>query len=211
MAAKRGSRKRRAGGRPGALQRDPASGVMIAPDGGDRGPKERWQHGDVATVEGGAAPHIRVRTQTMLDRYWQRRQIDARQYHAGRRLYRQWRGAGGEPRLIASYRPRISGRPEMSDREADIRVAFTRAVRAVGRQLNEVVIHVCLTDGPASDWAVGKLLPKTDGIARLRAGLDALADHYRMPGGDRRPEDRDQGSEESHRLSATSSRLAAKS
>lgn len=193
MAAKRGSRKRRAGGVSGALQRDPVSGVMIAPDGGDRGPKERWQHGDVATVEGGATPHIRVRTQTMLDRYWQRRQIDARQYHAGRRLYRQWRGAGGEPRLIASYRPRVSGRPEISDREADIRVAFTRAVRAVGRQLNEVVIHVCLTDGPASDWAVGKLLPKTDGIARLRAGLDALADHYRMPGGDRGAEDGEGG------------------
>lgn len=25
---------------------------------------------------------------------------------------------------------------------------------------------------------------QTDGIARLRAGLDALADHYRMPGGE---------------------------
>ena len=168
---------------------------MVAPEGGDRGPKERWQHGDLATLEGGATPHLRVRTQTMLDRYWQRRQIDARQYHAGRRLYRQWRGAGGEPRLIAGYRPRIGGRSEMSDHEADMRVTFMRAVRAVGRQLNEVVIHVCLTDGSASDWAVGKLLPRTDGIARLRAGLDALADHYRMPGGDRKAEDGDQGSE----------------
>ncbi len=194
MAAKRGSR-RRAGGRPAALERDPVSGVMIAPDGGDRGPKERWQHGDIATVEGGAAAHVRVRTQTMLDRYWQRRQIDARQFHAGRRLYRQWRGAGGEPRLIAGYRPLIGGRPEMTDHEADVRVAFTRAVRAVGRQLNEVVIHVCLTDGAASDWAVGKLLPKTDGIARLRAGLDALADHYGMPGGDQRTEVEGQRSE----------------
>ncbi len=194
MAAKRGGRRRHTGARPIGLQRDAASGVMIAPDGGDRGPAERWQHGDTVTVEGGAQPHIRVRTQTMLDRYWQRRQIDARQYHAGRRLYRQWRGAGGEPRLTAAYRPRIGGRPEMSDREADVRVAFTRAVRAVGRQLNEVVIHVCLTDGPASDWAVGKLLPKTDGIARLRAGLDALADHYGMPGGDQSAGLQDQGS-----------------
>ena len=209
MAAKRGGRRRRAGIRPGELQRDPESGVMIAPDGGDRGPKERWQHGDVATLEGAAEQHVRVRTQTMLDRYWQRRQIDARQYHAGRRLYRQWRGAGGEPRLIASYRPRVAGRPEMSDREADIRVAFTRAIRAVGRQLNEVVIHVCLTDGPASDWAVGKLLPKTDGIARLRAGLDALADHYGMPGGDQRAENRDQGSGGGCQTSAISTQPGA--
>ena len=182
MAAKRGGKRRRAIARPSGLERDPASGVLISPDGGDRGPKERWQHGDEAGIEGGAVPHIRVRTQTMLDRYWQRRQIDARQFHAGRRLYRQWRGAGGQPRLTASYRPRVGGRSEMTDREADIRVAFTRAVRAVGRQLNEVVIHVCLTDGPASDWALAKALPKTDGIARLRAGLDALADHYGMPG-----------------------------
>ena len=71
----------------------------------------------------------------------------------------------------------------MSDHQADVRVAYTRAVREVGRQLNEVVIHVCLTDGSAADWAAGKLLPRSDGIARLRAGLDALADHYRMPGG----------------------------
>ncbi len=188
MATKRSGRRRRTATLPIGLQRDPATGVMIAPDGGDHGPKERWQHGDVVTVEGGAEPHVRVRTQTMLDRYWQRRQIDARQFHAGRRLYRQWRGAGGEPRLIGAYRPRIGGPSEMSDHEADVRIAFTRAVRAVGRQLNEVVIHVCLTDGPASDWAVGKLLPKTDGIARLRAGLDALADHYGMPGQERRSE-----------------------
>ncbi len=177
------------------LWRDPSTGVTVAPEGGDRGPRERWQHGDVVTVEGGQAPHVRVQTQTMLDRYWQRQNIDARQYHAGRRLYRQWRTAGGEPRLIATYRQRIGGQSEMSDHEADIRVAFTRAVRAVGRQLNEVVIHVCLTDGSAADWAAGKLLPRSDGIARLRAGLDALADHYRMPGGDQRSEDGDQGSE----------------
>lgn len=184
MAAKRSGKRRRVPALKTELWRDPATGVTVSPEGGDRGPKERWQHGDVVTVEGGVAPHVRVQTQTMLDRYWQRRNIDARQYHAGRRLYRQWRTAGGEPRLIGAYRPRIGGRSEMSDHEADVRVAFTRAVRAVGRQLNEVVIHVCLTDGSAADWAAGKLLPRSDGIARLRAGLDALADHYRMPGGD---------------------------
>ena len=180
MAKRKNRRRNRS---PEDLQRDPKSGVMVSERGRDRGPDERYQHGDVAQVEGGAEPHMRIRTQTMLDRYWQRRQIDARQYHAGRRLYRQWRGAGGEPRLIANYAQTIPGGPDVSEQAAQVRVTFTRAVRAVGKQLSAVVIHVCLMDGSAADWAYGKLLPKPDGIARLRAGLDALADHYQMPGG----------------------------
>lgn len=165
------------------LARDPKTGVIVSPHGKDRGPAERYQHGDVARVEGRAAPHMRVRTQTMLDRYWQRRQIDARQYHAGRRLYRQWRAAGGEPRVVAAYEQPIAGQQVMTNQAAEQHVAFTRAIREVGAQLNEVVIHVCLTDGSAADWAAGKLLPRSDGIARLRAGLDALADHYKILGG----------------------------
>ncbi|NNG03424.1 MAG: hypothetical protein HKM95_04905 [Inquilinus sp.] len=184
MAAKR-NKARRTTGPADTLVRDPESGIVVRADGGDRGPKERWQHGEAPVLEGGAAPHLRVRAQSMLDRYWQRRHIDARQFHAGRRLYRQWRAAGGERRLIASYAPRVgqsSAPADPSDGQAESRIAVTRALRAVGRQLNAVVVHVCLTDGSAADWAAAKLLPRSDGIARLRAGLDALADHYGMPG-----------------------------
>lgn len=113
-----------------------------------------------------------MRKQCMLDRYWQRRHLDARQYHAGRRFYRQWKAAGGNPRV-----------PRDVDSGDEISIKFRQAALAMGRQLDAVVIHVCLTDAPAADWAADKMLPKSDGIARLRAGLDALADHYGMPGG----------------------------
>ena len=99
--------------------------------------------------------------ETQLDRYWQQQQLDARQYYAGRRLRRQW--------MATSY-----GSKQGS--------AYHEALTSIGKQLEEVVIHVCLTGGSAADWASSRLLPKADGAARLRAGLDALADHYRMPG-----------------------------
>lgn len=172
------------------LARCPVTAVVISELGRDRGPPERYQHGDVAIVEGNEAPHMRIRTQTMLDRYWTRQQIDARQFHAGRRLYGQWRAAGGEPRIICSYDSRrvlnIAGTPSdhvETDAQAHCRKALTAALSDVGVRLAAVLVHVCLIDGSAADWAAKQLLPKPDGIARLRAGLDALADHYGMPGG----------------------------
>ena len=38
----------------------------------------------------------RVTTQSVLDRYLSRSQIDPRQFDVGTKLYRMWRAAGGE-------------------------------------------------------------------------------------------------------------------
>ena len=148
----------------------------------DTGPAERYQHGDAVSIEGDETPHMRIHTQTMLDRYLNRRQIDARQFNAGRRVYRQWRASGGEPRVVANFFG-TGGGGEMTDDQAELRVAFTRAIRGIGAQLSGVVVHVCLIDGSAAEWAISRMLPRSDGIARLRAGLDALADHYGLPRG----------------------------
>ncbi len=63
----------------------------------DQGPPERYQHGDVIRSEPGADAgvfHRRVTTQSALDRYLNRSQISQRQFDAGVKLYRLWRGLG---------------------------------------------------------------------------------------------------------------------
>lgn len=155
----------------------------------DAGPLERYQHGDTILVEPGEDAGVvrrRVTTQTTLDRYFQRNQIDQRQYDAGLKLHRLWRAAAATPSVTMRYGPRVPGRSgpgaaaDITDRAAAAHGHLNEALRAVGIVLSGVVVHVCMTDGAAADWALAKGLPKPDGIARLRAGLEALADWWRI-------------------------------
>ncbi|HET8728565.1 MAG TPA: DUF6456 domain-containing protein [Alphaproteobacteria bacterium] len=150
----------------------------------DIGPAERYRYGDLIVAEPGeeaGATVRRVMTQTMLDRYLVRGQIARRQHDAGYRLYRLWRASGAEPTITGGYGLRAPGSRDRDDDDRAIRrVQLQETLRAIGKQLCPVVIHVCLTDGSAADWARQKNLPKPDGIARLRAGLDALADWWGM-------------------------------
>ncbi len=148
----------------------------------DAGPAERYQHGDVIRSEPTDRAGLfcrRVTTQSALDRYHARRQISQRQYDAGRKLYRMWRAAGGEQRITAFYGVRVHGRPEISDREAALRQRVTRLLREIG-MLSGILVHVCLCDGAARDWAVARGDAPQAGLAILRLALDALADHWRL-------------------------------
>ena len=167
------ARKRKSAGR---LQKIRGGG-----HGGDRGTAERYRHGDVIELEETMqAGIVRARnlTQTALDRYSLRREINERQYDAGNRLYHQWRASGSQVSVTGRYGLRLGHSPELSELQMDMRRRVDRALRAVGRQLAGVLVHVCLTDQPARDWAVGVGGPPQAGILVLRLALDALADVY---------------------------------
>ena len=120
----------------------------------------------------------RNRTQAILDRYLLRRQISERQFDAGTKLYRQWRASGTQVSVTGRYGPRLGHSPERSEYQIDMRRRVDAALRDVGSQLSAVLIHVCLCDLPAREWAIGAGGAPQAGIVVLRLALDALADHY---------------------------------
>lgn len=150
-------------------------------DQSDTGPVERHQHGDAIeleeTIQAGQR-RARNRSQTILDRYLLRRQITERQYDAGNKIYRQWRAAGSQVSVTGRYGPRLGHSPEKSEYQIDMRHRVNLAMRDVGSQLSAVVVHVCLCDLPARDWAISAGGAPQAGIVVLRLALDALADHY---------------------------------
>ncbi len=150
--------------------------------GPDMGPAERYQHGDIIRAEPTTHAGIscrRVMTQSMLDRYFIRKQVTQRQFDAGRRLYGLWRAAGGEQRIIAYYAVRVQGQTEMSDREAELRHRVTVLLRDMGA-LSGILVHVCLCDSAARDWAAARGDAPQAGLAVLRLALDGLADYMRL-------------------------------
>lgn len=155
----------------------PPAGVGQA----DTGPRERHQHRDVIELEEtmqAGLRRARNRTQTSLDRYLLRRQISERQYDAGSKIYRQWRASGSQVSVTGRYGPRLGHSPEKSEYQIDMRRRVDAALRDVGAQLSAVLVHVCLCDLPAREWAIGAGGAPQAGIVVLRLALDALADHY---------------------------------
>jgi Domain of unknown function (DUF6456) len=154
--------------RPGAVQ-------------ADTGPMERHRHGDVIELEEtihAGLRRARNRSQTILDRYLLRREISERQYDAGGKIYRQWRASGSQVSVTGRYGPRLGHSPEKSEYQIDMRHRVDLALRDVGSQLSAVLVHVCLCDLPARQWAIGAGGAPQAGIVVLRLALDALADHY---------------------------------
>ena len=147
----------------------------------DTGPRERHQHGDAIELEEtmqAGLRRARNHSQTALDRYFIRRQITERQYDAGNKIYRQWRASGSQVSVTGRYGPRLGHSPEKSEYQIDMRRRVDLAMRETGTQLSAVLVHVCLCDLPARDWAVSVGGAPQAGIVVLRLALDALADHY---------------------------------
>lgn len=165
--------------RRAAARRDGSRG----PGGrGDAGPAERYRHGDVIRREPADEAgvfHRRVLTQSVLDRYLARGQIDRRQFDAGEKLYRLWRAAGLGQRITLAYAPRLEARPEMTEEQAALHGRLTDLLRRMG-PLSSILVHVCLCDQPARDWARGRGDAPQSGVVVLRLALDALADHWRL-------------------------------
>jgi hypothetical protein len=148
----------------------------------DQGPSERYQHGDVIRSEPGETAgvfHRRVTTQSVLDRYLSRGQIDQRQFDAGAKLYRLWRAAGGAQRVTLSYELHIPSGRELSDGQAALRGRVTEVLRAMG-PLSGVLVHVCLCDEAARTWATARGDTPQAGVVVLRLALDALGDYWKL-------------------------------
>jgi hypothetical protein len=146
------------------------------------GPKERYNHGDTIRTEPGDEAGLflrRVVTQTALDRYLQRGQISQRQFDAGMKLYRLWRASGSARSVISNYGPRVDSAKEISEDQAILRHKVTKTLRAMGR-LSEILIHVCLCDLPARDWASSRRDAPQAGVGVRRLALDTMADHFKI-------------------------------
>lgn len=179
--AKGSGTKRSGTKRAGAKRRQqPALGPVTGQ--GDIGPPERYRHGDVILSEPGADAGVfyrRVTTQSALDRYLARNQISQRQFDAGLKLYRLWRAVGATQRVTLSYGPRVEGRRELSDRQALMHHRLIDILRAM-EPLHGVLIHVCLHDEAAREWAAARGDAPQAGVVVLRLALDALADHWKL-------------------------------
>ncbi len=150
--------------------------------GADTGPPERYRHGDIIQSEPGDEAGVqfrRVMTQSVLDRHLARDQISQREFDAGLKLYRLWRASGASPRVIASYAQRVQGARDITDRQAVLRSGVTAVLRRMG-PLSGILVHVCLCDEAARDWAKARGHAPQSGVVVLRLALDALADHWRL-------------------------------
>lgn len=125
------------------------------------------------------APPARARHTTELRLLAGRGTISDAQARAGERLYADWFNAGRSPRVVANLSP-VSGQPPMEaqERQFDAERRFTAAIRAVGQLLSPILVHVCLLDEKAGQWAKTNGRPEGDGHALLRAALDGLVGYY---------------------------------
>lgn len=127
----------------------------------------------------------RAAQQCYLDRYFRRGHIDARRYAAGRRLYEDWYRSGSQPYLVAAYDGQAPQKVRSSgggptDYQAVLRLRVNEALRQVGSGLSPILVHVCLLDQAAKDWAAARGEGTASGITVLRLALEVLADHYRI-------------------------------
>lgn len=150
----------------------------------DVGTPERGQHGDRIRIEGTGSAHVRVLTQTPLDRYYHEGLITPEQWHAGNRLWRDHYTAGQEPKLVPTL-IRVDRQYQGDTTPAlvlDAREAKTRAIRALG-MLWGVAQWVVIEQGTASRWATHRELCSArnagaTGLAVLRMALDGLIEFY---------------------------------
>ena len=140
-------------------------------------PPERYRHDELVNEEtiddhGRRSLAKRVATQTPLDRYYRRNQIDERQWKAGNELWTDWYNAGLEPKVVMDLdRVRVDQSQGMraSERRSYHIRRFREAMRAVGPIASNEVTTVACQQQPAGSKAAMEI---------LRRGLTVLADHY---------------------------------
>lgn len=126
----------------------------------------------------------RIVTQRMLDRYLAHGHITPAEWRAGDAMWQLHCELGRNARVTSGYDPvMVSTSPSMDGRLAkylDAALFMTRLKRAIPYRCIGVVEAVVIEDRSASEWAKergkGDRDSKGYGLARLRAGLQALAD-----------------------------------
>lgn len=128
------------------------------------------------------------RTQTPLDRYYERGQITCDMHTAGHRLRSDYTVAGRQSSLTMSWDKPVGssyglGQP-LTDRMMDAYNRVQQALGQLGRGLGNVVYNVCCLDQPAGATIGLAGLDEAgfttrDGIGVLRMGLLQLVDVYK--------------------------------
>ncbi len=146
----------------------------------DFGAPRRHRKGDVIRLErAGRSGRVRalVETQTALDRYFMRANLDPEDaqnnrllYDAGARLRADWTLAGLEPAVTARYCEQVArgGMQGFMAAREDAYKRWRAAIQAVGPIAAGEVIEVCCMGN-----RVGRV-----GLEILRRGLAVLAAHY---------------------------------
>lgn len=158
----------------------------------DGPPVERLQH-DQVVVEGTGQPHYRITTQTALDRYKVRNELDPtdpanneRLWVAGDRLRQDLALSQTMPGVQSQLKPKVTAgargpsNPEMMMTGAVYAADNVRKARAAaGATMWPLLVHVCGDYGPAADFA-GQFRGRSGALTALSLGLDALARFYRI-------------------------------
>ena len=108
---------------------------------------------------------------------------------AGERLFADFTRAGLQPRLSASWKPRLSSRVkgqapaavEIADTALSARARLTAAIEAMGPELSGVALDVCCFMKGLETVERERQWPARSAKLMLRAALLALARHYAPP------------------------------
>lgn len=110
---------------------------------------------------------------------------------AGERLSADFHFAGLQPRITASWEPRLGrsvgggrgGQADISDHTADARARVARAADAIGPELSGVVLDVCCFEKGLERVEQERQWPARSAKLMLRTALMALSRHYKSGSG----------------------------
>ncbi len=145
----------------------------------DHGPAERWQHSGrvMELTEQAGVLAVRATEEHALDVLVLRAWISSAQREAALRFRADYHYAGMEARVVGSYNPArtsfspFGGWDERSDAEEAAYQRWRSAMRAMGAANSDVVVTVACHDQ----------MPGLRQAPLLKAGLDRLVKHYRLP------------------------------
>jgi hypothetical protein len=134
----------------------------------------------------------RARTKTQLETLEARGAMSHEQHRAGARLARDYYASNTViGRLVGRYEANLPKQPKKYQAAPDTpsaivaRERYDQAMKTVGPWLSGILVHVCITDEPASGWGPMNGKAATDGIALLRLGLDVWCGTTAATGGPR--------------------------
>lgn len=96
----------------------------------------------------------------LIDRMWQRGQINDRMHDTAVRLYSLFVMAGLEPKVCVELGERSNSGGEMDEGVSLARTAFNRALSATGQKNQDLLHAMCLGHHPGTSW-----------LASLQSGL----------------------------------------
>jgi len=135
---------------------------------------------------------LRVAAQTPIDRYLGQGHISPAQWWGGDQLRADFERGSFEVMARSRWDSQPTGGladfGSVSLAACAARRDYVKAIDALPGRLSPIIVHVCCLRGYAADWAIGKGLPRGDGMALLRLGLDLLADHYQKTKGAQVPD-----------------------